>query len=372
MFAWLSTSFRLHQQRNLTKHLSASVLQRIGKLLLILVALIAINSVAMTTFEKMSVSDALWLSFTTLTTVGYGDYSPATLPGRVTTIFTMYGFAITMLSLVAAEVIEWRLGKTEKKRKGLWEWKGMSNHIQIINTPNFDTERFLCRLVREIQLTPGLSDLPVQLLSRKYPDGLPDSLTALKLLHRTGAAEDGIAINSINLSLAKYVVILARDGSDSLSDSVTFDILCRVVKINPNAIIVAEAVLDENRQRFIDVGAKAVLRPIRAYPEMIARALSHPGTERVLEEFFNAHGDSIHRVPCKFEQVTWGEIVTKCIEYRVGTPLAYFSRNDLFSQPAFDQKCTGDALAVLVNEDSSVDAACLAGAFGELNAVPNP
>lgn len=366
IWAWLSSSYRIHRKRHLTKHLSGNVLRRVAKLLFILVVLILINSTAMVVFEKMSLGDAAWLSFTTLTTVGYGDFSPATLPGRLVTILTMYGFAITMLSLVAAEVIEWRLGKTEKKRKGLWEWKDMSDHIQIINTPNVDTERFLYRLVKEIQSTRELSDLPVQLLTRKYPDGLPDSLTALKLLHRTGAAEDGVALSQINLPHAKYIVILARDSGDSLSDSVTFDTLSRVVQLNPNAVIVAEAVLDENRQRFMDVGAKAVLRPMRAYPEMIARALSHPGTERVLEEFFNADGDSIHRVPCHFEHVTWGQVIMKCIECGVGTPLAYFRGNDLFSQPTFDTECTGDALAVLINEDNRVDLSCLKEAFAKV------
>lgn len=363
IWAWLSRSYRTHRRKNLTKHLSGNVLRRVAKLLVVLVILILINSVAMVTFEKMSIGDATWLSFTTLTTVGYGDFSPATLPGRMATIFTMYGFAITMLSLVAAEVIEWRLDKTEKKRKGLWEWKDMSGHIQIINTPNVDTERFLYRLVKEIQSTRGLSDLPIQLLTRKYPDGLPDSLTTLKLLHRTGAAEDGVALNKINLPHANYIVILARDSSDSLSDSATFDTLSRVVQINPSAVIVAEAVLDENRQRFLDVGAKAVLRPMRAYPEMIARAMSHPGTERVLEEFFDSNGGSIHRVPCSFEGVTWGQVVIKCIECGVGTPLAYFYRNSLFSQPAFDTECTGDALAVLINEANRVDLSCLEEAF---------
>lgn len=350
MMFWPSSLMKSRRKKQLTKHLSSNIYLRIAKLISFLLLLVFINSIAMVAFEKMAIGDAIWLSFTTLTTVGYGDYSPSTLPGRVTTVLCMYCFAITLLSLLAAEIIEWRLSKTEKKRKGLWEWRQMNNHIQIINTPNKDTERYLSRLIAELQKTASLSDLPIQLLTRKYPDGLPDSLARLKILHRTGSAEEGKILNQINLIEASYVVILARDPYDSLSDSITFDTLSQVVRINPNACVVVEAIIDTNRQRFLDLGARAVLRPIRAYPEMIARALSHPGTERVLEDLFEANGDSLYKVPVNFSELSWGAIVTQLIKHQIGTPLAYFSKGDLCMQPEFSKACTGDAVVILMKE----------------------
>jgi voltage-gated potassium channel len=355
MFLWLQTVFRERQKSRLTRHLSDNIARRILGLAAILLLLVALHSAAMVLFEDMGVGNAIWLSFTTVTTVGYGDYSASTLPGRIATVVTLYGFAITTLSLLAAEVIEWRLGKSEQKRKGLWEWRDMSNHIQIINTPNADTERYLCRLVKEIQLTPTLSDLPIQILTRKFPDGLPNSLVELKVLHRTGIAEDGEIIRHINLEKAKHIVILARDSSDSVSDSVSFDILSRAVQINSRANIVVEAVLDDNRSRFLQLGASAVLRPVRAYPEMVARTLAHPGTERVLEELFDVEEDSLHRLACSFERVRWKDIIYKCIEHDLGTPVAYFQNDTLHTQPGFEEECSGEALAVVVNERNNTD-----------------
>ncbi len=347
--------YHTHRRRQLTKHLSNNIGTRVIRLIGVLALLIALNTFAMIIFERMAVQDAVWLSFTTLVTVGYGDFSPSSTPGRLATIVTMYGFAITMLSLLAAEIIDWRLRTSEKKRRGLWEFKNMTDHIQIINTPNVDTENYLKRLVTELQKTACLADMPIQLLTRKFSDGLPESLIELKLLHRTGAAEEGQILRKLNLDKASHIIILAREATDSISDSLTFDILSQVISINPNTNIVVEAVLDENRQRFLRSGANAVLRPIRAYPEMIARALSHPGTEKILEDLFNSRGDSLYRIPCCFNNIKWSDIILECIRRNIGTPLAYFSDGEVVMQPGFTDICSGDGLVILVKEQKQHD-----------------
>ncbi len=353
------TFYSIYKRRNSTRHLSGSLLKRIIKLICLLVVLVIVNTCAMVYFEGMKAGDALWLSSTTITTVGYGDFSPATLPGRLITVITMYMFAITVLSLLIAETVDWRVFISEKKRKGLWEWKNMSDHIQIINTPNHDTERYLVRLLKQMKITPELADLPIQILTRKFKDGLPEKITRMKVIHRSGAAEDGDIIRSLNLDKAKYVVILAQDATDAKSDSLSFDILCRVREISSSACVVVEAVSDTNKERFLKFGANVVMRPVRAYPEMIVRFMAHPGTEKVLENLFEYSDDSLSRIETPFKDMMWKDIVIQSVSEGHGTPLAYINQSGVTTNPSPNAICSGTAIIAMVNQEQTTNTTAL-------------
>jgi uncharacterized membrane protein len=53
-----------------------------------LFALLVVNAAAVAYFEKMRFADALYFTFVTGLTIGYGDIAPVTLIGRVVAILT--------------------------------------------------------------------------------------------------------------------------------------------------------------------------------------------------------------------------------------------------------------------------------------------
>ena len=82
----------------------------LGRFLLAASVLVLNGAVIVYLFERhapessiRTLGESLWWSLVTVTTVGYGDYSPVTVPGRVTACFVM-GIGLLTLAVVTAQV----------------------------------------------------------------------------------------------------------------------------------------------------------------------------------------------------------------------------------------------------------------------------
>ena len=320
-----------------------------------LAGIILLHSLAMVLFEDMDWWQAFWLSMTSASTTGYGDISDATFWGQAATIILIYGMGIALLAQIASDYIELRLQKKEMRIKGRMEWNQMQDHLLIINTPKHYTERYLERLIGQICATPELMHTPIQILTSDFPDGLPMSLRAHGVVHHTGDAISSGMLESAGASRAKYIIILSPDSQESVSDSQVFDVLHRIKQLSTKAFVLAEAVEDDNRSRFREARADAVIRPIRAYPEMLVRSLVAPGTEQVLENLFRYQGDHTIRLDISLQGRTWADIVTTLIQHNIGTALGYAKADGrIVTHPTPATVVEVASLIILVNDHQSV------------------
>lgn len=317
----------------------------------ILSLLASFNVVGMMIFEGLSLADAIWLTTTTMTTVGYGDYAAQTPAGRLTTILLMYVVGIFLLAQIAGEWIDLRLDRKERMRKGLWSWN-MKNHILIINTPDVDGDRYLHVLVEQISQSKSLAGHPIQIFSSSYPDGLPNELVKLGVVLHQGAPEGRGHLSAVNVEEAAFVVVLAVDSTDYRSDSITLDILDRLKEYQLGGYLIAECVQDDNRSRLKKHGADAVIRPIRAYPELLVRAIAEPGSESILEDLFKHEGVHSRRYNVSVSKQPWGELAARLMLAGHGTALGYISREEkIITNPPAAEEVEGDGVFILVNHD---------------------
>lgn len=351
LFFWKYKSKR--KTEGFSKLTNASMSARLIKLLSILFAVILLHTVAIHYFEGLSLMDAAWLSVTSITTVGYGDYSASTLAGRITTIVLIYIVGIWLLAQLAGDFLDFRADKRDRMIRGLWRWKEMSEHILIINTPSSAGDRYLIRLIEQIKQTPEIDSLPIEIATTAYPDGLPNDLRRMDVVHSHIDISSGAHLEDLNLGLAKFVIVLCQDELDVRSDSVTLDLLDRIKQHDCNPFIVVECILDENRKRFQRLGANAVIRPVRGYPELIVRALSAPGTERILENLFTHDGASAKRYDIKLTGVVWKDIACKLINAGAGTPLGFIDIDGgVVTNPFYEDIVEVAALLVMVNDET--------------------
>jgi hypothetical protein len=76
---------------------------KIRGIILGLFAWLVVDAAAIAYFEKMPFADALYFTFVTGLTIGYGDIAPVTLAGRVIAILTgLLGVLITGLIIAVA------------------------------------------------------------------------------------------------------------------------------------------------------------------------------------------------------------------------------------------------------------------------------
>ncbi len=325
---------------------------KIFQLFLVLVCLCAANVVAMVQFEDLSIGDAVWLTMTTMTTVGYGDVSATTLAGRTATIFLMYLFGIFLLAQIAGEWFDYRLDRRERMRKGQWRWK-MNDHIVIINTPKHEGSKYLRILVEQIRGTPLLADCPIQVMSPAFPDGLPSDIAGLGVVLHSGRPEGRSDLSDVDVQSARFIVIMAEDTADYRSDSLTLDVLDQLSSFDTRGYILAECVQEANRVRLVRHGANAVIRPVRAYPELMVRALAAPGTEAIMEDLFRYQGTHPRRYDVPFKNQPWGDLASRLLKRGLGTPLGYLGLDDdIVVNPHPDEAVSGKALFLMVSQDA--------------------
>ena len=132
-------------------HNELNIVRRIAIFGIMLWGLIFTHAGAMVLFEGLSLPDAVWLSVTTITTVGYGDFSASTFMGRVSTVVLLYFGGIFLLAQLASDYVDYRIARRERITEGKWDWN-MHNHILILNSPVYNAETYFRRIVSQIRL----------------------------------------------------------------------------------------------------------------------------------------------------------------------------------------------------------------------------
>ena len=354
MFAWFFR--RRRRYLRFTRHAAGAIRRRLVRAVALLVILFAAHAGAMMAAEGLDLPDALWLTITTATTVGYGDLSAETPAGRLATVLCLYSFGIFLLAQAAADVFDYRALRRERRRRGEFRWKHMKDHLLIVNVPAEDTETYLARLVSQIRRTPALADVPVQLLTPRYPDGLPAGLAEAGVTHYHAVAESSESLEAVNAGSARCIVVIADDAYAARSDALTFDVLSRIRQMERRreGVVVAEVVADANRRRILEAGATTVVRPVRAYPELVVRALVAPGVEQVLENLFTYEAARLARFDVDFAGLRWGDVVVSFVRGGAGIPMGYIDERGVHTNPPAGGVCTGSAVITLVADTLEV------------------
>lgn len=332
---------------------NTSLKSQLLKLFSILTVILAIHITAMIELENLSVSDALWLTMTSATTVGYGDLSAQTTGGRIATIILLYVGGIAILAQVAALYFEYRQEIKDRKLRGDWSWD-MEDHIVFLNCPEIldkAKEEYFYQAISGLRKSNSeVAQLPIIIVSDQFNNGIPDRLHKLDVVFVNKPLSNQETLESANVKEAHTIVVLSKNEWDTDSDSINFDLVDRLKEFNIKGRVIVEAIQDNNRSRLKKIGANNVLRPIRAYPELLMRAIIAPGSEQVIETLFDSYGEEC----IKYEisaQCSWLEVIEKFTSNDLGIPIAYEAQDGtIVNSPSSKKKVNSKAVFVIVND----------------------
>ena len=234
-----------------------------------LLALLIFGSLGFVWLEGWNFFDALYMTVTTLTTVGYGEIHPLDRVGRIynmVLILTGMGVMFYIVSSLARVVIEGELQAVLGRRKLIKHIRRLKNHYIICGFGRIGD------IIARHLTGRGLALVIID----KAPDQTA-RLDELGYYFITGDATRDEILLEAGIERAKGLVAVV--GSDA--DNVYIVLTAR--SLNPQLFIVARGEEPGSEQKLLRAGADKVESPYRMGGQKMAHTILHPTVVTFME-----------------------------------------------------------------------------------------
>ncbi|MEM1392879.1 MAG: ion channel [Cyanobacteria bacterium P01_H01_bin.150] len=309
--------------------------------LLVIIVIIVISSVGLSFVEpNLSLFDSLWWAVVTLTTVGYGDVTPKTIPGRFIAFIDML-VGIGVLTLLTATVASILVERKISQDLGMHSYN-FENHI-ILCEWNYRAEIILKELRLETEKTPIIliADIDRKPVKDKY------------LFFVKGEVCDE-TLHQANLEKAKNVILLGDDNLDyKQRDAKVILSTLTVESINKDAYTIAELINEKNIETCKRAYADEIIVSSKLSSNLISSAAINHGISKVISDIVTyEYGSQISKISVPEPEVgnLFIDVFIKMKKDFQSTVIAiqHGNEGETISNPCPDYKLKADDYLILI------------------------
>jgi voltage-gated potassium channel len=319
------------------------------KTLILVAATVAYGTAGFMFFEiddrpELQWVDALWWAIVTMTTVGFGDWFPLTLPGKLLVGIPTMLIGMGVLGYGLSQIAAFFLRAERLNRKGLAVQKSTGHTIVC----NYTGVRFH-KILAELRSQPDLKDAPVVLVDERLEE-IDDELAALNVKFVRGHPARSETLQRAAVNGAARAIVLAHDATQASSDDLTVAVCLMLSKLRPELHVVAECVDPDNRELLERAGCNSVVCVIDLAPGMLVHELHDPGVVDVLQELAVWHEDlnNVFVVPVTLSHSHTIADLREWSKTHNATVLGIRSGDGIVLNPASERHlATGDAAIVI-------------------------
>lgn len=312
----------------------------VATLFFILFCTVTIYMLEPQTFESLITS--FYFVMTTFSTVGYGDYSPTTIAGRLFTIL-MYLFGIGLLGVVIGKIVDTFSIFRKRKEEGKLAYT-KENHIIIVGWGK-KTET----AVDEILASDTTSEVVII-------DTLPKSPTdvALERVHYVqGDPSEEETFNQANIKKAKSVIIFADDAIQipSLRDAKTLTIAITVERLASHVHTTVEIMTKKQIPNFSHVKVDEFILSQETTSLLAVRSAMHQNVSTIVTQLISRSiGEDLFEVPKNDKWQTYGDAFHELLS-NGATLIA--DRDHMDINRKLDENIPSDAILYVICDDDT-------------------
>ena len=262
--------------------------ENLHRLMLMVFFLVLLGTMGIAVFEPdMSLTNALWYTFVTMTTVGYGDFSPVTQGGRIVGVITMV-LGIGILGLFTGSIASILVEKKIKRNRGMDAYE-FEDHIIMCEWNHRARD-----IIRDLRVDRRSKDAVIILIAEIQSKPIDDD--NLYFIHGSVTEEN---LTRANIQKAKTVLILGNDDLDANArDAKAVLTTLTVETVNPKVYTIVELIDENNVQHCERANADEIIVGTKFSSKLISRAALDHGISKVLSELLSPRfGNELYKIP---------------------------------------------------------------------------